>query len=159
MGDPDIYADVFSLDELAQATGASPSTLQALVDSGRLPVVPGTVFVRGRDAVAIGRWLRDHDEREPFGLSSALQSGRPGGEPGRLARMSSAGAHVVAAGLLLWTSGPRIDATVEEPPTRTRLVFVVDPGRGLFILASGSCRPCNQMIEEPPAPFLDRQNE
>ena len=155
MGDPDIYADVFSLDELAQATGASPSTLQALVDSGRLPVVPGTVFVRGRDAVAIGRWLRDHDEREPFGLSSALQSGRHGGEPGRLARMSSAGAHVVAAGLLLWTSGPRIDATVEEPPTRTRLVFVVDPGRGSSGGGGTPSRPrpeTRKRPEPPPAP-------
>src|SRR5688572_28341207 len=124
----DVYADVFTLDELAKATGASPSTLLALVDSGRLPVVTGTSFVRGGDAVAIGRWLLDHDEREPFGLSSVLQSHLPGGEPGRLARMSSAAVHVMAAGILLWTSGPRVDATVEEPRVRTRLVFVVDPG-------------------------------
>ena len=51
--------DVFSLDELARATGAAPSTLRGLVDSGRLPLVSGTSFVRGRDAVAIGRWLLD----------------------------------------------------------------------------------------------------
>jgi protein TonB len=149
----DVYADVFSLDELAQASGAAPSTLQALVDGGRLPLVTGTSFVRGADAVAIGRWLLDHDEREPFGLSSMQQARAERGEPGRLARMSSAGVHVMAAGLLLWTSGPRVDATVEEPAVRTRLVFVVDPGAG----GSGGGgtpsrpRPQTRTRPEPPA--------
>jgi periplasmic protein TonB len=157
MKDLDVSGDVFSLDEVAQATGTSASTLRALIDSGRLPVVRGTTsgmtLVHGRDALAIGRWLLDHDEREPFGLSSVLQSGQRPDEPGRLARMSSAGVHVMAAGLLLWAGTPHVDATVEEPAVRTRLVFVVDPGAG----SSGGGgtpsrpRPKTRTRPEPPA--------
>jgi protein TonB len=66
--------------------------------------------------------------------------------------MSSAGAHVVAAGLLLWTSGPRVDATVEEPPTRTRLVFVVDPGRGSSGGGGTPSRPRPETRKSPEPP-------
>jgi protein TonB len=152
----DVSADVFSLDEVAQATGAPVSTLQALVDSGRLPVVSGTAigmtWVRGRDAVAIGRWLLDHDEREPFGLSSVLQSRPQTGEPGLLARMSSAGFHVMAAGLLLWASSPHVGATMEEPPARARLVFVVDPGAGSSGGGGTPSRPRPQIRPRPEPP-------
>jgi protein TonB len=151
----DVSAEVFSLDEVAQATGTPISTLQALADSGRLPVVSGaagTAFVRGRDAVAIGRWLLEHDEREPFGLSSFLQAGTRTGEPRRLARMSSAGVHVMAAGLLLWVGSRGVDAVVEEPPMRSRLVFVVDPGAGSSGGGGTPSRPRPQTRRRPEPP-------
>jgi protein TonB len=150
----DVSSEVFSLDEVAQATGTPISTLQALVDSGRLPVVSGagTAFVHGRDAVAIGRWLLDHDEREPFGLSSFLQAGSRVGEPGRLARMSSAGVHVMAAGLLLWAGSHGVDAVVEEPPVRSRLVFVVDPGAGSSGGGGSPSRPRPETRRRPEPP-------
>jgi len=115
-----VLAEVFTADEVARAAGVDAGAVRRLIASGELRLVPGTSYIAGADAIAVGRLLRG-----PF-RPAAIPRGNAGP-----ALMSSL-VHAGAIGLVLWlTAGPTETAPVDEVVrTESRLVFLMMPGPG-----------------------------
>jgi protein TonB len=115
-----VLAEVFTADEVARAAGVEPAPVRRLIASGELAFVPGTSYIAGADAIAVGRRLRG-----PF---------RPAAIPRRnaLPALASSLVHAGAIGLVLWlTAGATETAPVDDiVRTETHLVFLMSPGPG-----------------------------
>lgn len=126
--------EVFTLEELAGATGAPIDQIRRLADSGALRLVPGTRFVPADEALRAGRRLRHAALAgdvapppffEPGAGSLALR--RPAA-PAFASSLVHVALLVAAIGL---TSMAADTAPVEQMVTEpARLVFVVSPGPG-----------------------------
>jgi TonB family protein len=126
--------EVFTLDELARATGAPVDHIRRLADSGDLRLLPGTRFVPADEALRAGRRLRHAAlagvvAPPPFFEpgNGSLASRRPAA-PAFASSLVHAALFVVAIGLTSMAADtPPVEQTVTEP---ARLVFIVSPGPG-----------------------------
>jgi TonB family protein len=125
--------EVFTLDELARATGASRDHLRALVTSGHLPLIPGTHYIRADEAVRVGRHLRRAAPAVPVSAPTLFEpdSNALGPRRGAAPALVSSLLHatVIIAAFLI-TARPAGTATTEVKTEPARLVFVVAPGPG-----------------------------
>ena len=127
-------AEVFTVDELSRATGASEPHLDALIASGQLACIPGTKFIAAPDAIRIGRLLRRRAPEvalvapELFAPSSSTLAERRAGAPAALSTF----AHALGLAILVMLTTMNVDTAVTEQPTNepARLVFIVSPGPG-----------------------------
>jgi periplasmic protein TonB len=127
-------AEVFTVDEIARAAGASRDHVNALVASGVLRLIPGTRFIAAADAIRVGRQLRRRlpevslTAPELFAApSSSLANRRPGGPA-----LVSSLVHGLALAVVLVLATMKVSTAVTEQPLNesARLVFVVSPGPG-----------------------------
>jgi len=115
-----VYAEVFTVDEVARAAGASLGDVRSAIDAGEIRTIPGTAFIAGADAVRIGRQLKASPapvpvRREFIGAASA-----------------SSAVHAVLVATVVWFSAGAAQTEAIEPltPGPTRLVFIMTPGPG-----------------------------
>ncbi|MGH9349190.1 MAG: TonB family protein [Vicinamibacterales bacterium] len=124
--------EVFTVNELTRATGASRERLEGLIDSGQFRPIPGTRFISAGEALRIGRQLR----REPpeVSLEPAAIFSTPGGQSRRSAAPAIVSAlmhaSLFAVALLLSTLDVKSAVTEVRTHEPARLVFVVSPGPG-----------------------------
>jgi periplasmic protein TonB len=126
--------EVFTVDEVARATGASPDHLEALVASGHVRLVTGTRFIAADEAIRIGRTLRRRvvaapvEPAEIFAAATAAASNR---RPGVPAFVSSFVHALLLAGVILISTMDVTTAVTEERTHEpARMVFIVSPGPG-----------------------------
>ncbi|MEO7275659.1 MAG: energy transducer TonB [Vicinamibacterales bacterium] len=119
--------DVFSAAEIARAAGADVREVRALIASGRVPTVDGR-FVAAGPAVDAVRGLR------AGGLLATrpdlFQASSTAAREVRLPLTSSAAAHLLMAGSVVWLLG---GAPIQPSPARidpANLVYLVTPGPG-----------------------------
>ena len=128
--------EVFTPDELARAAGVPSQWVDALVASGELRPVPGTVYISAADAIRAGRQLRESAGTAaaamPIFATSAgiLEAGER-----RRVGLPTFAASLVHATLflaLLWLTAAPADTAPSEESLRepTHLVFIVSPGTG-----------------------------
>ena len=124
--------EVFTVEELARATGIPREHLDALLASGRLRPVAGTRFIGAAEALRIGRELRRNPPPvaaatpELFDRKNAGQR-RPG-VPGFASGLVHA--FLFAIVLALSTFDATTAVTEERMHEPARLVFVISPGPG-----------------------------
>ena len=126
--------EVFTLDELASATGAPIHQVRRLADSGELRLVPGTRFVPADEALRAGRRLRRAALAADLAPSPLFEPGasplamRRPAAPAFASSMVHAALLVVAIGFTSMAADTApVEQTVTEP---ARLVFVVSAGPG-----------------------------
>ena len=123
--------EVFTVDEVARATGASRDHLEALIASGRLHRVTGTRYIAADEAVRIGRHIRRSTPRVAVGpaeiFSSTSNDGRRAGLPAFVSSLVHACLLTLA---VLLSSDVNTAATEVRTHEPARLVFVVSPGPG-----------------------------
>jgi TonB family protein len=125
--------EVFTVDELARAAGASRDHLDALVASGQIGLVPGTRYIAAEEAIRIGRQLRRAAPAAPvtaaglFERSADRLGTRRAGGPALI----SICVHATLVILAFLITARTVDTAVTEQRTEpARLVFVVSPGPG-----------------------------
>ena len=126
--------EVFTVDEVASATGASRDHLEALVASGQLHLVPGTRFIPADEAIRWGRRLRrtpaDIQVRpsELFEHGTGPLASRRASGPAVLSTL----VHATLVTLAFVLTARSVDSAVSEEKVLepARLVFVVSPGPG-----------------------------
>jgi periplasmic protein TonB len=124
--------EVFTLDEIARATGASRDHLEVLASSGQLRTVTGTRFVTADEAVRIGRQIR---RRTPFPaiVKSEIFSAVTG-ETRRPAipAFASSFVHLALFAAAILVSSMDVNSAVTEQRTNepARMVFIASPGPG-----------------------------
>lgn len=135
--------EVFSTDELARATGASPAEISSWVEAGAIVALPGdgVTWLSAKEAVRAGRAIRrgtiaaalpivDRDALAMFG--GHTESVRA--YKGPLALSSSLHASLIAAIVLATTLGLGQASAVSESesvrPEKMRLVYLALPGPG-----------------------------
>jgi len=127
-------ADVFTVEEVAQATGAPVDHLEALVAGGQLRRVPGTRFIAAAEAIRIGRVLRHTapdlavPRAELFAPGTSLLANRRAGVPAFASSIVHAALLVFV--IVLTTMDVTTAVTEEKTNEPARLVFVVSPGPG-----------------------------
>jgi TonB family protein len=125
--------EVFTVEEVARATGASRDHVQALVASGQLRLIPGSRFVAADEAIRAGRRLRMAAPQvsvTPANLfergSDALGSRRAGAPA-----LASTLLHATLILTVFLVTARTVDTAVTEQKTEpARLVFLVSPGPG-----------------------------
>jgi len=130
-----VLAEVFTADEVARAAGVSPRKVAALIAAGDIPLIAGTPYIAGADAVRVGRRLAmarastGGAAREMFAAGGirAVLDRRAG-----LAAFASSAFHAVIVAAAVWFSAGAADmqAVDETPRQQSRLVFIVAPGPG-----------------------------
>jgi periplasmic protein TonB len=124
--------EVYSLDEIARAAYVDTSAAEALVSRGRLRLIPGTRLVAETDAVAAAHALRHSALLASQPVEASLFALTAQG-PGRMPRPGgwSMALHlaVVILVVALGRSATPSAATVPNSAA-SRLVFLVEPGRG-----------------------------
>lgn len=126
------FPEVFTVEELSRATGATREHLEALIASGRLRRVTGTRFITADEAVRIGRQLRRSAPAVTIVPAEIFSTaGREDRRPGVPAVASSL-VHAALFGVAILLSTMNVNTAVTEAPApeRARLVFVVSPGPG-----------------------------
>jgi periplasmic protein TonB len=125
--------EVFTVEELARAAGASRDHLDALVASGQIRLVPGSRYIAASEAIRAGQQLRLTRAAAavaPVGLferPTEFLGGRRAGAPALISTLVHA-TLVVTAFLI---TARTVDTAVTEQRTEpARLVFVVSPGPG-----------------------------
>jgi TonB family protein len=125
--------EVFTVDELARATGASRDHLHALVASGQIRLVPGSPYIATDEAIRIGRQLRRSAPAAvatPAGLFEHRADGLGGRRTGAPAFFSTL-VHATLVVTAFLITARSVDTAVTEQNTEpARLVFVVSPGPG-----------------------------
>lgn len=127
-------SEVFTVDELARATGASRDHLSALAASGQIRLIPGTRFIAPDEAIRWGRQLRRtaiEVDVTPAGLFEH-QTGPLANRRARAPAIVSTLVHatLVAIAFLLTVRGVDTTVTEQKMLEPVRLVFVVSPGPG-----------------------------
>lgn len=147
--------EVFTVDEVARAAGASRAHLEALVASGQLRPVTGTRFIAADEAVRVGRTLRRRGVAarvEPAEIFAAATTSGSNQRPGVPAFVSSFVHALLLAGAILLST---MDVTTAVTEVRThepaRMVFIVSPGPGGGGGGGGLRNPL-------PAPKIERRS-
>jgi hypothetical protein len=129
-----LIEQVFTADEVARAAGVTTADAQAIIASGDIRPIPGTVYVAAADAIRLGRRLR--------ATGAARSASAPplfAGPTGRtvverragLPAFASSAFHAALIAVAVWFSaGTDTSAVDEAPPAPTRLVFIMSPGPG-----------------------------
>lgn len=127
-------AEVFTVRELAEATGASRDHLDALAASGQIRLVPGTRFISADEAIRWGRRLRQTAANAPIAPAGLFEH-----QAGPLARRRTAPpaiaatvVHATLVALAFVLTMRSVDTAVTEQKMLepARMVFVVSPGPG-----------------------------
>jgi TonB family protein len=115
-----VLVEVFTAAEVARAAGVDTAAVRRLIATGELSLVPGTSYISGADAIAVGRRLRG-----PF-RPAAIPRGNA------MPALASSFVHAGAIGLVLWlTAGTTATAPIDEVVrTESHLVFLMSPGPG-----------------------------
>lgn len=137
-----VLGEVFTAAEVARAAGVDVRLVRQLIASGEIPIVAGTNYIAGADALAAGRRLRGEVRLKPdttypnapdpsfvgSGFSRTSHIPRRNGMPA----LASSIVHAIAIALVLWaTAGPTETAPVDEwVPRQSHLVFLIAPGPG-----------------------------
>jgi len=124
--------EVFTVDEVARATGVSREHLDAFIAAGELQRVTDTRFISADEAVRVGRRLR---RSAPVVMTSPAELFSAASDSTRTATLpafASSFVHALLLGLavLLSTMNVGTAATEEVAHDSARLVFVVSPGPG-----------------------------
>ncbi len=126
-------ADVYSASEIAEAAGVERSSVDELTAQGLLrPVLPGTAYFEGRQAIAAVRTLRGRGlHNTAFLFDQPVFTHTPARLP--LAVSSTLHAAVAAAIVFISSVGFTAASSREQTPlenVETRLVFLAQPGPG-----------------------------
>jgi protein TonB len=125
--------EVFTVDELARAAGASHDRVNALVASGQVRFIAGSQFVASDEAIRVGRLLRqfaDDVHVAPADLFEASGGGLGARHAGAPALLSTL-VHATLVVLAFLITARTVDTAITEERTEpARLVFVVSPGPG-----------------------------
>jgi TonB family protein len=125
--------EVFTVDEVARAVGASRAHLEALVSSGQLRPLGRTRFITAEEAVRLGRQLR-RDAPAVHAAPATLfarDSGTLGTQRPAAPAFISSLVHAALIATVLLVSARSVDTAITEEKTEpARLVFVVSPGPG-----------------------------
>jgi periplasmic protein TonB len=125
--------DVFSLGEIAQASGVPEARIRALIAQGRLtPISPKSDYVSSGQAVAAVRQLRIDGGRSAMMLFDAPEFEHAST---RLPIAVSSAFHATVAASLILISAVGLPQAAERTrvdlePATTRLVFIASPGPG-----------------------------
>lgn len=141
--EPGVLADVFTLEELAQAAGVSPAEVQGWAELGAIRTLPtgdGLTWVAAEEACRVGAALRDGTFARTAPSVGAAARGivtarRADRARLRLPLAASTGIHAgLAAGVLILATmgvgGAAATATTSTLADETRLVFLALPGPG-----------------------------
>jgi periplasmic protein TonB len=125
--------EVFTVDELARAAGASRDHLHALAAAGQIRFLAGTRFIAADEAVHIGRRLR-HSAPPMAPAASELFDHASGPLANRRASTPAIVSTLVHATLVtiafVVTAGSGDTAVTEQKTEPARMVFIVSPGPG-----------------------------
>jgi len=125
--------EVFTLDELARASGASRDHVRALASAGHLQLIPGTPFIAADEAIRVGRRLRAL-AAPPTATPADLFHHAAGPLANRRASTPAVLSTLVHASLItlafLLTAGTVDTAVTEQRTEPARMVFIVSPGPG-----------------------------
>ena len=124
--------EVFTVEEVARATGASREYLEALIASGRLHRVTGTRFISEGEALRLGRQLRHAAPAVALTPAEIFSTtGRASRRPAIPAFASSlVHASLFAVAILLSSMDVNTAVTEVQAQEPVRMVFVVSPGPG-----------------------------
>ena len=135
-GRPEVYSldiarDVYSMDEIARAAYVDRPAVDALVQRGRLRLIPSTRFASAPDAIAAARALRHGALLASAPVETALfASNQPVPLRAGPSRAWSLAVHLgVMAAVLTMARQPARTANT-APPQASHLVFLADPGPG-----------------------------
>jgi protein TonB len=119
-----VSSEVFTVEEIARAAGASTEDVTALIAAGELAPIQGTAYIPWADAVRAVQGLRGPGL---VGASPALAAREV-----RLPVAASLAVHTLLLAAMLWLSaGPTETARIDAPsPSTGRLVFIMSPGPG-----------------------------
>lgn len=124
--------EVFTVEELARATGVPREHLEAMVASGELRLVTGTRYIATDEALRVGRELRRHPPAVAVAPADLLSREREDGRQPGLPAFASGLVHACLLTVLLVLSTFEATTAVTEQRMHepARLVFVVSPGPG-----------------------------
>jgi len=128
------FDEVFTVDELARATGASHERVASLAVMGDLHFIPGTRFIRADEAIRCGQRLRHDVLQTPlppatlFAHPTGSLAHRRAGTPAIAATLF----HLALLAAAAFMTARTVGTTATEQPIQepVRLVFLATPGPG-----------------------------
>jgi periplasmic protein TonB len=151
-----VSPEVFTLDELALASGVSKRLARELAAAGEVRFIPGTRFLTRGHAVEAGRRLQVvAREKTPAIAEAPLFGSQPGGSVFSerrkgLPAFASSFVHAALIGLILWAFSAPAGTSAEPADEKVRLVFLLTPGPGGGGGGGGTRSPL-------PAPRIERR--
>lgn len=124
--------EVFTVDEVCRAIGASREHLDALIAAGELQRVTGTRFISADEAVRVGRRLRQSAPEVATTPAELFSSASNSARTPTLPAFASTMVHAMLLGVAVLLSSMNVDTAATEVAAHepVRLVFVVSPGPG-----------------------------
>jgi protein TonB len=124
--------EVFTVEEVARATGASRDHLEVLIASGRLQRVTGTRFISEDEALRVGRQLRRSAPAVVLTPSEIFSTAGGASRRQTIPVFASSLVHLSLFALAVLLSSMDVNTAATEVPAHepVRLVFVVSPGPG-----------------------------
>jgi protein TonB len=144
--------EVFTVDEVARATGVTRDHVAALIAAGELPRVTGTRFISADEAVRVGRRLRRSAPAVILAPAEIFSTASDARRTPTVPAFASSFIHATLLGLAVLLSVDAETAVSEvQAQEPVRMVFVAAPGPGGGGGGGGLRNPL-------PAPKIERKS-